>query len=528
VPTLSTVEFGRNSSGEGVDPSDERRGKLLVPGRFLMLMTTSRRLRCFFQLLLAALALLGLAAPFACARSGVRPDPTFGSDGRVTTSLPPEGDGPWFARITNLMLSQGDRPVVATSRSVLRYLPNGKPDPTFSGDGVVAVEPPTPGEFELSDAEVDAADRIVLAGTWTETPPQTNPPSCAPACPTPTGRRLALFFRYLPDGSPDPGFGNDGVVLTDFGLPAASDPTGSGVADSAEIYLGKVRLDAAGDVLVSGGYLAGYVHCKLDIPVGFEVGFLARLAPSGMLDPGFGSGGILALPELSSVQIMWAVPGRGWQLSATRDRSCGTGHGVAVRVTSAGHLSSSFGSNGVRPIRSYESGVDSALAPGGRTVVLGPTGGSGGAILPQVHRRHARATVYRLGPDGEPDRSFGRDGEVPLHLPAVGSQLNAIASDSDGHVYLAGRELQNYGHPARERNTFLLGRLTPSGALDRRFGRAGWVSAGFGSDSSAAASGILIDRSGRRLLLGGDLASSLLSTRQGIALVRYAGLLGGR
>ena len=81
---------------------------------------------------------------------------------------------------------------------VTRYLGNGEPDPSFSGDGIATTDF---GSNEAAAAIALQPDgKIVAAGH------------------APVGTNLGFALaRYLPDGTLDASFDGDGKVTTDFG-----------------------------------------------------------------------------------------------------------------------------------------------------------------------------------------------------------------------------------------------------------------------------------------------------------------------
>ena len=198
----------------------------------------------------------GAADGFALARYDAdgSPDSTFGTDGRVTT-----GAASGVDRLAALLL-QPDGHLVAVgtggtegslSFALVRYLPSGSLDPAFGAGGLV-----TTSLGPLDDAATTAVlqpdGRLVVGGY--------------------TRNREGSFFafalaRYLPDGTPDAGFGTAGVTFTPF-------PSGF-----ASIY----RL-----ALQPDGRLVAVGPARANAP---EVVALARYDTTGALDPSFGMGG---------------------------------------------------------------------------------------------------------------------------------------------------------------------------------------------------------------------------------------------
>lgn len=136
-----------------------------------------------------------------------------------------------------------------------RLLNSGTPDTSFSGDGRVATDVGSLGNLDFaSGMAVDSGNRIVVVGS--SVPPSFSEPL-----------HLALV-RYAANGALDPTFGDEGVVL------AAGDSTGRDVA-----------IDASGRLLV-----VGYADESL-------ADVLRRLQVDGSLDSTFGGGdGIAPVP----------------------------------------------------------------------------------------------------------------------------------------------------------------------------------------------------------------------------------------
>jgi uncharacterized delta-60 repeat protein len=126
-----------------------------------------------------------------------------------------------------------------------RYNPDGTLDPSFGTGGTVTLSMGFLNGF--SDGVLQADGKLVMAGTFFSTPTNVN---------------FALV-RLLPNGTLDPSFGGDGVVISDFG--------GYEIADSV-VVLGDGRI-------VLGGHRDGDLA-------------LARYLPDGSLDVTFGTGGL--------------------------------------------------------------------------------------------------------------------------------------------------------------------------------------------------------------------------------------------
>jgi uncharacterized delta-60 repeat protein len=79
---------------------------------------------------------------------------------------------------------------------LFRILPNGAPDPDFQNSGVLEVQP-VPQASVIRSMHYDSNQRIVLGGY----------------APNFNGADQSILLRLLPNGSPDPDFGNNGIQI---------------------------------------------------------------------------------------------------------------------------------------------------------------------------------------------------------------------------------------------------------------------------------------------------------------------------
>jgi uncharacterized delta-60 repeat protein len=187
---------------------------------------------------------------------GATLDSTFGGDGIVETDLQPTG----FSVIHDIAVQPDGRMVAAgytgtvlgvRNFGVVRYRTDGSLDPTFGGgDGIAITDLAGQDTIRLRMALTPKGSIIIAAQTEG------------------LGNKLVLA-RYGSDGSPDVAFGIGGVALHDLpgALLAAYD----------------VASDAAGDAVVGGGTYNEFG--------GASQHMLARITPTGALDPTFGVGG---------------------------------------------------------------------------------------------------------------------------------------------------------------------------------------------------------------------------------------------
>jgi uncharacterized delta-60 repeat protein len=186
------------------------------------------------------------------------PDASFGTAGQVVSVLSAGPD-----MVNSLALDAAGRVIVAGQYhdgvryqfALARYDEAGVLDPTFGGSGGTVGTAISTRDSGIQAVALDDAGRIV-AGGWGYNAPTDD---------------LALA-RYNPDGSLDGSFGFGGKVMTPVG------------PDYDTIQ--SLQIDAAGRLVV-GGYASN----------GGDYDFLvARYLPNGLLDPAFGTAGVVRTP----------------------------------------------------------------------------------------------------------------------------------------------------------------------------------------------------------------------------------------
>ncbi|HRJ45182.1 MAG TPA: delta-60 repeat domain-containing protein, partial [Caldilineaceae bacterium] len=150
----------------------------------------------FPRSLLLALLLLAMALlPVAAADGDL--DPTFDSDGSVTTAIGSAGDVAYAVAIQDDgKIVVGGTYVNGTPNDDLflaRYNSDGSLDTTFDSDGIVTVSVAV-GDDEGLDVALQSDGKILLAGLGKAA----------------AGKNHFILFRYNSDGSLDTSFDSDG------------------------------------------------------------------------------------------------------------------------------------------------------------------------------------------------------------------------------------------------------------------------------------------------------------------------------
>ncbi|QIS09599.1 hypothetical protein [Nocardia arthritidis] len=270
------------------------------------------------------------------------PDTGFGAGGKVRTDLGTPAD-----RGNALALQPDGRIVVAGSSrdpvqgdnfALVRYTPDGKPDPSFGDGGRVSTD--FGGKSDVAAAVTVLSDGRILAVGTTQG--------------ATSGDDIALA-RYTPDGKLDTGFGTDGKVSTDLGTQADRGNAVAVQTDGRIIVAGSTQDPAHGD----------------DFAV-------LRYTPDGKLDPGFGDAGKATTDFGGKSDSARAVAIQADGKIVVVGTSHGAGDNIAIaRYTTDGKPDTGFGDNGrvsTDPGGRAEHGNGVAIQPDGRIVVAGSTG----------------------------------------------------------------------------------------------------------------------------------------------------------
>ena len=235
------------------------------------------------------------------------------------------------------------------------------------------------------------------------------------------------------------------------------------------------------------------------LPLAASVGFALASASSGALDSSFGGDGrVFASFSGFDTASGVAVDARGGVLVSGR-----VGGKVALaRFDGRGRVDRAFGNGGLvrEPLGSdpEEGVVRVARQADGRIVFAGTT-----RDLNRDNQLGDGALgIYRLLPNGKPDRSFGSRGTVFIRRSQelLGAEL---ALDPAGRIVVVTRV------QGLRRGGLLVLRLTNRGRLDPSFGRRGQREVRFGQQSFLGSA--TVDRQGRVYVAGADLANRAFS-----------------
>jgi uncharacterized delta-60 repeat protein len=257
--------------------------------------------------------------------------------------------------------------------------------------------------------------------------------------------------RYLPDGSPDPGFGIGGHVTT--AAPA-------GVAFS-------LALGPTGTIVAAG------------------FGDIVRYLPNGALDQSFGTGGRISIPG-STLRAIVVMPDSSMFVAGDLQAGRAGSDFFVARVTSSGALDGTFGSGGkvVTDLGGHDLASELLVLPDGKLLAVGETVALGSDFA-----------LVRYLPDGSPDPSFGSAGKVITDVggPNSWDHGDDAVLTADGKIVVTGASFPNMA----------FARYLPNGALDQTFGVGG-----IALSSAGEAWSVVQQSDGKLVVTTGGLAAA--------------------
>ena len=274
---------------------------------------------------------------------------------------------------------------------------SGDLDPSFGTDGVVFT---TFGGSYATALTRQSDGKLIAAGATTDA----------------SGGAIAVA-RFDADGTPDPSFGAGGMVTTKVGL--------------FDDWVVKVLVQSDDKIVVVGG--TEVVDDGSDNDV-----VLVRYDSDGLLDTGYGTGGIVVVSLGSGTDTA-----RSAALQAD-DAVIVVGGGTSTMTTSAdlfvarfdtgGALDGTFGTGGVATLDfggRGDEGTGVAVQPDGYIVV------TGSSFNGPLFLDGAVASLSRLDPTGAPDPGFGTAGSVVVNVDTI-NLFEALLRQPDGQLVVLG------------------------------------------------------------------------------------------
>jgi uncharacterized delta-60 repeat protein len=324
-----------------------------------------------------------------------KPDRAFGQEGTTLTNVQWKWWGP--SDPVGAVAIQDDGKIVAAGSSdfpstfpfgqradcaIVRFNRDGGFDQNFGDNGRVLTHVEATQGCAPHAVRIARDGKIVVAASISLGP----------------GQPASAVIRYLPDGTPDRQFGQDGIA----------EVAGSDWGDAA------LALDSQDRIVVAGTQRLTPSMTRL---------FVARYDITGKLDVSFGESGIVKFPESADSQALWAVALQqdGKIVAAGEDypkrcSSCAQVAGigrriVAVRLNANGGIDESFAKDGFLFISSprYLWGARGvAIQPDGKLLIIGD-------VFETTNERRpapSQIILVRINQDGRSDTAFGTGGNM--------------------------------------------------------------------------------------------------------------------
>ncbi len=412
-------------------------------------------------------------------------DPGFGRGGRMLTDFTLSTD------IAYAVALQPDGKIVVAGTTytnndfssedfaLARYHANGTLDRTFGINGRVTTD--FPGLAAVASAVLVQPDgKIVVAGG---------------AFPLFTFLGDIELVRYNTNGSLDAGFGNGGIVTTDFdghgsyAFSVALQPDGKLVAagtsfvafssdDSSDTDFALLRYDADGSPDTSFGPSGnGRVGTDFD---GFnDDAFAVLIRPDGRI--------VVAGSAKNPADFYDFALAR-YGANGALDTSFG----------SAGKVRTDFGGH------NFDQARAAAFQADGKIVAAGFASSPFGAMKFAVARYRANGAI---------DTTFSGDGKTQIDFGSCCASAHSVLVQADGKLVVVG-----YPNSESSDSDFTLARLNTNGSLDASFGNGGKVRTSFG-DLNGGAQGAALQPDSRIVAVGFQATNTPKGAQ--FALARY-------
>lgn len=407
----------------------------------------------------------------------------------------------------------------------------GQLDPTFHGGKPVLEDlaKTVPHFTDFNNLLVDGAGRIVVAGQTTD----------------PGGHTAVALARFSANGEPDPGFGEGGFRVTQFGAGPSPYSTPQSLFTVPGRYVGfgiyrivNGRSDLSADVLgengagdpgfgkeglatvdwppspdqgatgaaaaapdgtvyVSGTTTEGGTQHALEVAKFTPQGQLGENFPGliGVYTHRFGeaaglesTGGPIATLSDSSMVI-----------AGSASMASGGNGLLLVHLSEGGQLDSSFGQHAGYSIINISDPKDPNPYAAPIDILVGPQGEIYVAGIGDDASGQQAAVIARFSPSGQPDFTFGNGGgidRIQLGGPGQRSAATNLALQPDGKIIvMASVDVEGTSHPR-------ILRLKPNGELDPTFGNGGIVVPDLGGEETFLGGAAVV---GNRLLVSGSV-----------------------
>ena len=341
-----------------------------------------------------------------------------------------------YTQVTGLVRVHNDYVAAASFPASTRTVnvPAGGINPTFGAQGDVIINDPTTVWSQSSPQRavrattVQADGKVLIAGSVGTV--------------STFGIGQMFVGRLNADGTTDTTFGTNGFVHTSIG--AFSVANSIAVQSDGKIVIGGVTEDSA----------------AAPTDVRFA---LARYTAAGVLDAGFGTGGIVTTDFTGNEQIDAIAIESGGEIVAAGPYFQNPNVGFhVVRYTPSGSLDTTFNTTGTLTVNlgapasgAFAFPTALAMQPDGRILIGSRSGGN--------------AAIYRYNTNGVIDGGFGSGGIAFNPSTATGGSISAMAVLPGGKIVAAAAGLE----PTSSPTSVNLMRFSSAGIADSTFGNGG-------------------------------------------------------
>lgn len=384
-------------------------------------------------------------ALYVHAQNGIL-DPTFGSGGKVVTSINPGEDKAYAVKIQSdgkiVVAGMTNNATTGKDFVCVRYFSNGTLDPSFGTNGIKSYDLQTGSDDVAYSMDIQPDGKIILAGF------SDNGSS-----------KSAALIRIDSEGNLDSSFGNAGKVIVNLV---------SGRSD--EIKVVKVHA-LSGNIIVGGTTALTSTNAQ---------GIIARFTSAGVLDTTFNTSGKLSLPNGSGSGTYYHIiedldlrpNGKITAVGWINQQGLQWSHNhYACRVNSNGTLDTSFSSDGVATVNGGFNAEDrtySLILNTDESFLFG-----GGGHLSTLQYDFIVSLFNASGSTvaGKALFDFG----ALMRDIAFG-----MGRDSNGKIVMVGSSFSNTA------SSFALGRTNADYTIDNSFGTSGKVTTTFGNAHNEA------------------------------------------
>jgi uncharacterized delta-60 repeat protein len=442
----------------------------------------------------AALA-VGAAAAKPTQASGARLDLKFGRGGGFTVATP-KAEHSTIQAPVHLAVAPSNRAYVQQGSWVVAFNADGKPDQRFGNFGRMVVTPHTGQLAAVTGVAVDSENRVLVAGSLEPIPgllPKAIKGEGETTVTQPHAVTEAFVIRYLPDGSLDTSFGDDGEVDTTLGAPR---PLGTqrypAEYERPSVQAVHIAVDAEDRPVIEGKFTQRIETCFYKAEV--HQAIVARLNVDGSLDTSFGTNGYASIAGQTPISLA-AGPDGSWAALAGPE-VCEHGvNGLPAQLSVLTETGAAL--NTLDPGRPTLNAAEEVLAVDAQGRIY---------FTEREEIAEVPARVVRLLANGELDTSYGKGGAIGLKGLGA-TKVGGLAIDAKGRI------LAGFGSSQLE-----VVRISSAGKIDHSFAKHGAVSSKLGAATQLQA--LALDSKGR-IVAAGLAGGTGVPGENGISIARF-------